>query len=63
MANSVRVARTRQDSAHSNFLAARIILANTSRYGGPESLMVRWARLSLVNSQPEKQAITGEEAA
>jgi hypothetical protein len=32
--------------------AAEIILADAVRYGGEESLMVRWARLVLTGSQP-----------
>ena len=36
-----------------NNAAVDAILANPERYGGEESLMVRWARLWLANRQPE----------
>ena len=46
--------RSRQQShAQTNFEAARIIAADTQKYGGPQSLLARWARLWLANHQAE----------
>jgi hypothetical protein len=44
MASSAKVARTRKEAQVGNLEAARGIVADTQRYGGRESLMVRWAR-------------------
>jgi hypothetical protein len=35
-----------------NELAARVILANTAKYGGEGSLAVQWARLIRAKAQP-----------
>ena len=46
--------RSRQQShAQTNLEAARIIAADTQKYGGPQSLLVRWAGLWLANHQTE----------
>jgi hypothetical protein len=39
-----------------NLAAARIILSDIDRYGGEESLMVRWARLVMAGSKSIRRA-------
>jgi hypothetical protein len=42
--------------AHDNQACARVILSNTLRYGGDESLMATWARAVLVRHESELQS-------
>jgi hypothetical protein len=55
MANSARVAKTRKEASVGNLEAARVIAADTRKYG-PESLAAQWARLWLANHRIEDTA-------
>src|ERR1035437_10355634 len=47
---SVRSVREGHQAANSK--AANVILSDVAKYGGPESLAVRWARLVIERAQP-----------
>lgn len=51
------VRRADSDHERRNAEAARIIASNPDRYGGPDSLMARWAALVLDKSEAGRQHI------
>jgi hypothetical protein len=44
--------RTAARYSADNETAARLILADAAKYGGPDSLMVQWARMIIERAQP-----------
>lgn len=47
--------RLRDQYTAANREAAEIILADQARYGGPESVMVRWAKMTLERNRSARQ--------
>lgn len=53
MTTKQTVSRARAGYQKANEEAARIILASEARYGGPDSLMVQWARVVIEKAAPK----------
>jgi hypothetical protein len=52
MKRSPSVRSAREGFDRGNRLAARAILSDMAKYGGPESLMVQWAKAVIESAQP-----------
>lgn len=59
MGSNSRIAKTTSDFKDQNLEAAVIILADVDRFGGEQSLSVRWARLFMARRQRERDGAQG----